>query len=259
MIVNEICARTGTIPGVERLTIDELARTAGTKVSTIRLYQQRGLLPPPTIEGRVGYYDDAHATRLRLIADLQARGFSLAAIRELADTWESGRDLGAVLGVERALGGAPARVEVSRAELDEQFPELVDDPGLMIRIERLGAARVRGDLVDADTGFLEVGRTLRALGVPLAVMLDEFERVQEFAHDAATRYVDLFERYVWDPATVTDAESLGRVATAIQSMRESATAVVVGSLQQAIDAAAADAVARHANALGGSVAPRHRP
>ena len=44
---------------MDRFTIDELARAAGTKVSTIRLYQQRGLLPPPAIEGRVGYYDDA--------------------------------------------------------------------------------------------------------------------------------------------------------------------------------------------------------
>ena len=43
-----------------RFTIDELARAAATKVSTIRLYQQRGLLPPPVIEGRVGVYDDTH-------------------------------------------------------------------------------------------------------------------------------------------------------------------------------------------------------
>src|SRR5262245_18761759 len=109
---------------MSRLTIDELARGAGSKVSTIRLYQQRGLLPPPAIEGRVGFYDDAHLARLRFVADLQSRGFSFAAIRELAESWESGRDLGAVLGVERALGGASARRRVSRAELNGEFPEL---------------------------------------------------------------------------------------------------------------------------------------
>ena len=59
---------------MDRLTIDELARVAGTKVSTIRLYQQRGLLPPPAIEGRIGFYDDSHVARLALIADLQTRG-----------------------------------------------------------------------------------------------------------------------------------------------------------------------------------------
>jgi len=231
---------------VSRFTIDELARAAGTKVSTIRLYQQRGLLPPPAIEGRVGYYDDDHLARLRLVADLRARGFSLAAIRELADTWESGRDLGAVLGVERALGAPATRVRVTRAELEREFPDLLDDPTLLARVEKLGAAHVLGDDVDADPGFLEVGRSLRELGIPLAVMLDEFERVQAFARDAAQRYVELFEQFVWHPSMVSDPAQLQRAATAIQSMRESATAVVVGTLQQAIDAAAADAVARHA-------------
>ena len=241
---------------MSRLTIDELARAGGTKVSTIRLYQQRGLLPPPDIEGRVGFYDDAHLARLRLIADLRTRGFSLAAIRELADTWEAGRDLGAVLGVERALGEAPARLRVARAELEGEFPELLADTTLLARIEKLGAARVFGDDVDADAGFLDVGRTLRGLGVPLAVMLDEFERVQDFATGAAQRYVELFEQYVWDPSTELDPAELARVAAAIQSMRASATAVVAGALQRAIDAAAADAVARHAADLtGGGTRP----
>jgi DNA-binding transcriptional MerR regulator len=241
-----------------RFTIDELAHEAGTKVSTIRLYQQRGLLPPPAIQGRVGYYDDTHLARLRLVADLRGRGYSLAAIRDLADTWESGRDLGAVLGVERALGGGVPRVVVSREQLEREFPDLVDQPALLKRIERLGAARVRGDEVDADAGFLEVGRTLRELGVPLVVMLDEFERVQAFADDAGRRYVELFEQYVWDPSLAQDAAALQRAATAIQSMRESATAVVTGALHQAIDAAAADAVARHAEELTRAVAPRKR-
>jgi len=109
MIVNETCA--GSIVCAGGAVHDRRARPrAATKVSTIRLYQQRGLLPPPAIEGRIGYYDDDHLARLRLVADLQQRGFSLAAIRELADTWESGRDLGALLGVERALGAPAARV-----------------------------------------------------------------------------------------------------------------------------------------------------
>ena len=32
------------------LTIDELARRAGTRTSTVRLYQTKGLLPPPEID-----------------------------------------------------------------------------------------------------------------------------------------------------------------------------------------------------------------
>jgi DNA-binding transcriptional MerR regulator len=249
---------------VDRFTIDELARAATTKVSTIRLYQQRGLLPPPTIEGRVGFYDETHLARLRLVADLQTRGFSLAAIQELADTWEAGRDLGALLGVERALGGSSARRLVSRAELERSFPELAEDPALIARFEKLGVARtVPNDEVEVDPGFLDLGATIHGIGVPLEVMLDEFEHVHDFARQTAGRYVGLFERHVWEPFVaggIADA-NLEQVASAIGALRESAIAVVAGALRQAIDSAAADAVARHAvdlasNPAPGSVAPR---
>jgi DNA-binding transcriptional MerR regulator len=56
------------------LTIDELARRAGTRTTTVRLYQTKGLLPPPEIRGRLGYYNAAHLARLRVIDRLQKRG-----------------------------------------------------------------------------------------------------------------------------------------------------------------------------------------
>ena len=83
----------------EELTIDELARRAGVVVSTVRLYQNKGLVPPPRRRGRVGYYGIRHLDRLRAIAGLQERGFSLAGIKELFDGLESGESLGAVVGL----------------------------------------------------------------------------------------------------------------------------------------------------------------
>jgi DNA-binding transcriptional MerR regulator len=92
---------------VAELTIDELARTAGL-VSTVRLYQNKGLIPPPTKRGRVGYYDERHLERLRAIAQLQQRGFSLAGIKELFDGMESGDSLRSVLGLnDRRRSGRP--------------------------------------------------------------------------------------------------------------------------------------------------------
>ena len=38
--------------------IDDLAREAGTTVRNVRVYQDRGLLPPPRREGRAGIYSD---------------------------------------------------------------------------------------------------------------------------------------------------------------------------------------------------------
>ena len=48
-------------------------------VRNIRNHQSRGLLPAPEVRARVGYYDAEHVARLRLILDLQADGFNLAA------------------------------------------------------------------------------------------------------------------------------------------------------------------------------------
>ena len=55
------------------MTIDQLAHEAGIPTSTVRLYQNRGLLPAPLREGRVGFYNTGHRDRLRLIAHLQER------------------------------------------------------------------------------------------------------------------------------------------------------------------------------------------
>jgi DNA-binding transcriptional MerR regulator len=83
--------------------LDDVARLVGTTSRNVRLYQERGLLPPPRLVGRVGWYDDSHVARLRLITRLLDRGFSLGNIAELLATWESGRDLSSVLGIEQVL------------------------------------------------------------------------------------------------------------------------------------------------------------
>src|ERR1700740_3025661 len=65
------------------LTIEQLAAEVGMSVRNIRNHHTRGLLPPPEVRARVGYYNAEHAARLRLIQDLQADGFNLAAIERL--------------------------------------------------------------------------------------------------------------------------------------------------------------------------------
>jgi DNA-binding transcriptional MerR regulator len=85
------------------MTVDELARKAGTTTRNVRSYQTRGLLPPPEVIGRTGYYDESHLVRLGYIDRLQQRGFSLAAIRDLLAAWDEGRTLDDVLGFEEAL------------------------------------------------------------------------------------------------------------------------------------------------------------
>jgi DNA-binding transcriptional MerR regulator len=100
------------------LRIEALARAAGVSTRNIRAYQSLGLLAPPTLVGRVGYYGPAHAERLHAIARLQARGFSLAAVRALFDARAAGRTLDELLGSDtRRHDGGAERVPAPGAEL----------------------------------------------------------------------------------------------------------------------------------------------
>ena len=130
-------------------------------------------------------------------------------------------------------------------------------PGV-VRIEEIPKPTVSDHEVEVDPGFLDLGATIHGIGVPLEVMLDEFERVLDFAREAAARYVALFERHVWEPivASGIGEADFEQVAGAIGALRESAIAVVAGGLRQAIDDAAADAVARHAPELTATAVPR---
>src|SRR5215204_5285353 len=65
------------------LMIDDLAREVGLSVRNVRSHQARGLLPPPEVRGRIGYYGPEHISRIRLIQELQAEGMKLQGIKRL--------------------------------------------------------------------------------------------------------------------------------------------------------------------------------
>lgn len=68
------------------LTIGTLARRTGTKVQTIRYYEQIGLMAEPErTQGGQRRYDDAGLDRLAFIRHSRQLGFSLDAIRELLE------------------------------------------------------------------------------------------------------------------------------------------------------------------------------
>src|SRR5579884_995478 len=68
-----------------QLTIEELAAQTGMSVRNIRSHQARGLLAPPEVRMRVGYYGPEHVLQLRLIRDLQDQGFNLNGIKRLLE------------------------------------------------------------------------------------------------------------------------------------------------------------------------------
>ena len=65
---------------MSELTVDQLAREVGMTVRNVRAYAARGLLPPPRLVGRTGYYGPEHVRRLTQVRRLQDEGLNLAAI-----------------------------------------------------------------------------------------------------------------------------------------------------------------------------------
>jgi DNA-binding transcriptional MerR regulator len=103
------------------VTIDELARAAGTTTRQVRALQTRGLLPGPSLVGRTGYYDAHHLERLRVVSRLQAEGFSLAALTTLVRAWEAGRTLDEVLGLHAPVH-APRHASTRSVSEEEGDP-----------------------------------------------------------------------------------------------------------------------------------------
>src|SRR5437660_1559184 len=101
-----------TVPASHELTIDELARESGMTVRNIRAHQSRGLLPPPEVRSRTGYYGPEHVARLRLIQEMQGEGYNLRSIQRLLE--------GATGAVEEALGFKRAAL----APFGEEEPEV---------------------------------------------------------------------------------------------------------------------------------------
>lgn len=231
------------------LTIEELAQRAATKTSTIRLYQSRGLLPPPQVNGRVGYYSPAHLARLRVIARLQERGYSLSAIKELLDGWTRGASLTDLLGLEQELASGAPRPGAEPAEITNEdfaalFPGGEVDAAVARRAVDLGLVTFdeeTGTVRTPSRAFLTVGQELGRRGVPSSASLDEYELLAGDARRIADRFVALFERYV-----VTDPADLRELTAEIKRFRELAALAVQNLVASALDEAAAGAVARHA-------------
>jgi DNA-binding transcriptional MerR regulator len=173
------------------LTIDDLARRAELPVRTIREYHTIRLLPAPLRRGRVGYYGPEHLERLELIARLQRRGYSLAGIRDLIQSWAAGADLTGLLGMEPAqapLDELPMRL--TRDELIARVPALSDP--------YLAQASDAGLLQPNENGYLVRSPALLALvadgtaaGIPLSDMLDLAGTLRKQLRSVADSLADL--------------------------------------------------------------------
>lgn len=237
------------------LRIDELAQRAGTTSRNIRAYQARGLLPPPRLRGRTGYYGEDHLQRLEIIGQLQERGFSLESIRQILEAWSHGGDLGHLIGFHH-LVTAPWTDEqpivMSAEDLLGRFPEAAQHPELIEQAVDLGlvATRPDGTYDVPSPTLIEAGAELVRAGIPLPEIFELVKALRSDVADIAHRFIDIVSRHLVEPITDGTAapERILEATEAVQRLRPVAMEVIrpflAEELRRAIEQRAADLVAR---------------
>lgn len=216
------------------LTVEQLAYETGMSVRNIRNHQSRGLLPPPEVRARTGYYGAEHVARLRLIQEMQAEGFKLSAISRLIG--QHGADADRFVGLRQAVT-APFADEapevLSRAELIERFE--VDDDRLLDKAQKLGLLIALGDdrYEAPSPALLQAAEDVLKMGIELPAALAAIEKLSRSSHAAARTFVNLFLEELWKPFDEAGRPDDGwpEITAAIERLRPLAVDALVATFR----------------------------
>ena len=174
--------------------IEQLARAAGVAVDTIRFYQGKGLLDAPRREGRVTYYGEAHAERLRRIKELQQQGFTLTVIQRFLTGELEPSDEALVAAVTHPA--APQTLTLAeladRSGVAEPLLKNLEQAGLLVPIEGSDEPLYPAD----DLAAIAAGMKLITAGVPIGALMDLGKDYAAAVDKTARQAVDLFDRHV---------------------------------------------------------------
>ncbi len=223
-------------------------------VRNIRAHQSRGLLPPPEVRARTGYYGPDHVARLKLIQELQAEGFNLELIRRLLEN--AGGSSSEVLRFKHALAQPFGEEKPARLGIAELIAEWgTADPSLLLKSLALGLVRQLPDgrFELPSPRLATAGRELLALGVPLERSLEILASVRDQADKIAEIYVDVFLETVWTPFEESGRPREGwpAVQAGLERLHplalESLVAVFGIAMKEAVDRESARALKRMAD------------
>ncbi|MGB8652597.1 MAG: MerR family transcriptional regulator [Mycobacteriales bacterium] len=229
--------------------IDDLARAAGTTVRNVRVYQDRGLLPPPRREGRTGFYGEPHLARLRLIAQLLERGYTFAHIAEFLEAWQRGRNLTDLLGLEEVLT-SPWSDELADYVTAEQLVEMFgadqfSDDNLATALEQ-ELVVAEGDRFRVPSPrLLHAGSELVQAGIPLSVVLGLSAQLARDMQASAERLVGAVADHVVLPATASYDASLAEIGALINRLKPLAQLAVDAHLARAMERQVRETVRAH--------------
>jgi DNA-binding transcriptional MerR regulator len=225
-------------PAEGEMTIRELAERTGMTVRNIRAHQTRGLLPPPVVRGRTGYYNEEHVARIELTKEMQADGLNLEAIRRVLESGDGSAS--AIFDFTRAL----------RAPFEDEAPEIFEaeelaaiwggevDPALIARAEELGVFRaLPGGRIEAiSPRLLRAAAELAKLGIGPEGTIATAEKLRGHADGVARVFVELFVREIWEPfdRAGRPERDWPRMSEALERMRPLAAGALLATFQIAM-------------------------
>lgn len=186
----------------EEFTVDVLADRAGMTVRNVRAYSTRGLIDPPRLEGRTGYYTQKHLQRLVLVRTLLGRGFTLAAIEDALLKSPSTASSVALdlINIFEVEDDADPTELISRAEL-ASLSGLGPDHKLIDQMIELGLL----EQVDDDTirmlepSVVRPGAASVAIGLDPDSVVDIVPHMREHLEQISDRFVHHVSRDVAQP------------------------------------------------------------
>jgi DNA-binding transcriptional MerR regulator len=223
------------ITDTQELTVEQLAHATGMSVRNIRNHQSRGLLPPPEVRSRIGYYGQQHVARLRLIQEMQADGLKLSAIQKLLGGDGSAAEH--FVGLRQAIT-APFETEspeiLTVEELGERFGTV--DSKALEKSQRLGLLIPVGDgrYEAPSPALMRAAEEVLERGVPLAAALSVIEKVRRNAESTSRAFVRLFLDELWKPfdAEGQPEERWPEITEAIERLRPLASEVLLAVFKQ---------------------------
>src|SRR3954470_4159324 len=250
----------GASPGPGELTIRQLAERIGMTVRNIRAHQTRGLLPPPVVRGRTGYYNEEHVARIELTREMQADGLNLEAIRRVFET-SDGEGVAEIFDFTRAL----------RMPFEDESPEIYEppelaatwaakevDPDLIRRGEGLGILRTLPDgrIEVISPRLQQAAAELAKLGVGPEAAIATAAKLRRHADGVARTFVDIFVEEIWAPfdRAGRPEKEWPRIREALERMRPLAAQGLLGVFQIAMAEATEKASERTLRAAAGRAA-----
>jgi DNA-binding transcriptional MerR regulator len=221
-----------------QLTIEQLAAESGMTVRNIRAHQARGLLDPPEVRARVGYYGPAHLEQLRLIRDLQRDGFNLGAIKRLLDDAEGTAERLRRFGQALSAAASPERAEtLSLEELGRRFRVGGHEaPDVLAEAERIGVlVPIGGGRYRAPSpALLAIAEEVVGRGISVRSALSVLEDIDRHCDSVSRSLVELFVDEIWKPFAQADmpAERWPEIEQAVQRLEPVASEALMAIFQR---------------------------